>query len=637
MQHRSQESKVTTLRAKTFTSGQSKGQFNGTVLCSTSKSSGLSALTRISRNLSLYAAILLWFCFAVSSATLHAQDFRASISGQVADSTGAEIPGASITAVNADTGVSSSTKSDKQGAYSLLYLLPGTYTVTAEAPRFQKAVYDNVVLDSSQQKGLNVALKPGNVTQEVVVTADSVDLDTVSATTGGVVDQLKVENMPTTGNAVFDDVTFTEGIRPQSANAVFGTTIRNNGEQYIVAGAPTDESTYYVNGAPVSDHGNWYFVPNQAAAQQVQASVMPYDAQYGRTGAGVFNANVKDGTNSYHGAVYDYYGNAFLNANTWLASLSHVRKSINIRNTFGAESGGPIRKDKTFYFASYEGFRQDQPTVIADSVPLVPWLTGNFAGSGFTVYDPLTTHCVKKNASGGCTTYGRDEFPNDQIPQSRFSKIGQAMLAMFPAPNQSGYINNYTVVRPTTFGYDQYVGRVDQNFSDKTRMYMLGTLQNNGLTTGGNQFTNAASTAVNGPARDYNVIMDLTHVFSPSMVMDLKASYGHYTTSQTTGTALQNNYLASNLGFNMPVVGSTSHQNIVPTMTIEGMTQLFGNTQNGGANADADVSGSATQLIGRHSLHYGAEFLDVQTAPTGVPGQPNGDFSFASSFTQQNP
>ena len=636
MQRSSQSSPGIISSAAPLTSGQS-GRFEEPTSLPTNQTGSNPSRSRLAKKVSFGTVLLLGFCLAFLVNSLDAQDFRASITGQVTDSTGAEIPGASITAVNTDTGVSSSTKSDKQGAYSLLYLLPGTYTVTVEAPLFQKMVSDNVVLDSSQQKGLNVALKPGNVTQELVVTADSVDLDTVSATTGGVVDQLKVENMPTIGLAVFDDVTFTEGIRPQSANAVFGTTIRNNGEQYIVAGAPTDESTYYVNGAPVSDHGNWYFVPNQAATQQVQASVMPYDAQYERTGAGGFNANIKDGTNAYHGAIYDYYGNAFLNANTWLASLSHVRKSINIRNTFGAESGGPIRKDKTFYFTSYEGFRQDQPTVIADSVPPLPWLTGNFAGSGFTVYDPLTTHCVKKNASGGCTTYGRNEFPNDQIPQSRFSKIGRAMLAMFPAPNQPGYINNYTVVRPTTFGYDQYVGRVDQNFSDKTRMYMLGTLQNNGLTTGGNQFTNAASTAVNGPARDYNVIMDLTHVFSPAMVMDLKASYGHYTTSQTTGTALQNNYLASNLGFNMPVVGSTSHQNIVPTMAIGGMTQLFGNTQNGGANAAADVSGSATQLIGRHSLHYGAEFLDVQMAPTGVPGQPNGDFSFASSFTQQNP
>ena len=580
-------------------------------------------------------------CLAIMAllAPAYGQEFRASITGQVADSTGAVIPGASITAVNVDTRVAYPTKSDKQGVYSLLYLLPGSYTVTVRAALFQTTVYDNVVLDSSQQKGLNVALKPGNVAQEVVVTADSVDLDTVSATTGGVVDQLKVDNMPSTGMDVFNDVVFTEGIRTDSTNT-FNLTIRNNSDKYAVAGAPTDESTFYVNGAPMSDQnsgGTWRFAPNQNAVQQVQSSVMPYDAQYGRTGAGVFNANIKDGTNAFHGAVYDYYGNAFLNANTWLASLSHVRKAINIRNTFGALVGGPIRKDKTFFFASYEGFRQDQPQVISESVPPLAWLTGNFLGSGFTVYDPLTTHCVKKNGSGGCVMYGRNPFPNDQIPASRFSTIGQAILAMYPAPNKPGYINNYTVVMPVTYMYDQYIGRVDQNFSDKTRLYALGTLQNNGIVDGGNTFNNAASTAINGPGRDYNVILDLTHVVSSSMVLDLKASYSHSVGTETSGTALQKNYLASNLGFNMPVVGSTSHQNIVPEMNIVGMAPLFGNTQAGGAGADADVAGSATQLIGRHSLHYGGEFLDTQSAPTGIPGLPNGAFSFTNGFTQQNP
>ena len=639
MKLRSQCSSNTTLCAAICAPRQSQEQLTNTEVDPSNKKSRLFSLARRSRGISLFVAALLWICLAIPSATLYAQDFRASISGQVADSTGAMIPGATITAVKADTGVSSSTKSGKKGSYTLLYLLPGQYKVTVEAANFQTMVYNNVVLDSSEQKGLNVTLKPGSVAQEVVVTADSVDLDTVSASTGGVVDQLKVDNMPSTGMDVFNDVVFTEGIRTDSTNT-FNLTIRNNSDLYAVAGAPTNASTFYVNGAPMSDqnsNGTWRFVPNQNAVQQVQSSVMPYDAQYGRTGAGVFNANIKDGTNAYHGAVYDYYGNAFLNANTWLASLSHIRKSINIRNTFGALVGGPIRKDKTFFFASYEGYRQDQPTVITESVPLLPWLTGNFAGSGFTVYDPMTTHCVKKNSGGGCTLYGRNEFPNDQIPTSRFSPIGKAILAMFPAPNKPGYINNYTVVRPTTYMYDQYIGRVDQNFSEKTRLYALGTLQNNGIANGGNTFNNAASTAVIGPGRDYNVILDLTHVVSPSMVLDLKASYSHSVGTQTTGTALQNNYLASNLGFNMPVVGSTSHQNIVPQMNIVGMAPLFGNTQAGGAGADADVAGSATQLIGRHSLHYGGEFLDTQSAPTGIPGLPNGEFTFTNGFTQQDP
>jgi hypothetical protein len=584
----------------------------------------------------LVTAIVLVFCFVIPSPFLCAQEFRASITGQVADSTGAVIPGASITAVNVDTRVASSTKTGKQGVYSLLYLLPGTYTVTVVAGQFQTMVYNKVVLDSAQKLGLDVTLKPGSVAQEVVVTVGALELDTVSATTGGVIDQERVEEMPSTGLMVWDDLSFTQGMR-STASQPFNLTIRNNGNAYGVAGSQTDENVFYLNGAPVSDQGSWYFTPNQNAVQQLQASVMPYDAQYGRTGGGAFNANVKDGTNAYHGAIYDYYGNQALNANTWVADLTQIRKPINIRNTFGGESGGPIRKGKTFYFGAYEGFRQDEPSPTTDSVPPTAWLTGNFAGSGYTIYDPLSTFCSKTNSSGGCTTYARTAFPNDQIPSSRISPIGQAILALYPAPNEPGATNNYVVLQSTTYRYDQYIGRVDQNFSQNTRMYGLYTYQKNGSTSGGNGFPNAAITSSVPTSNDYNAILDLTHIFSPSMVLDLKASYGHSSSKTISGVALQDNFLASNLGFNMPPVATTTQQNVVPTMSVSTMTGLFGNTANGGENADADFSGSVTQLLGRHNLHYGAEFMDIQQAPTGVLGNPNGSFTFGVNFTQGNP
>lgn len=591
---------------------------------------------RASQYLLLSLALMLIFFAVKPPGQLYAQEFRASITGQVADTTGAVIPGASITAVNPDTKVAYSAKSDNQGVYSVLYILPGSYRVTVEAAGFQTMVYNNVVLDSAQQLGLNVTLKTGNVAQQVVVTVGALDLDTVSATTGGVIDQAKVENMPSAGLMVWDDVSFTEGIRSDSAN-VFNLTPRNNANVYAVSGEQTDENVFYMNGAPVSDQGSWYFTPNQAAVQQMQASAMPYDAQYGRTGGGAFSTNVKSGANAYHGAIYDYYGNQALNANTSINNLSGISKAINIRNTWGAESGGPIRKGKTFYFGSYEGFHQDEPGTAKDTVPTAAELSGNFTGTGYTIYDPLSTVCTKKNSSGGCTTYGRTAFPNDTIPASDISPIGKAILAMYPAPNQAGLVNNYVKTWPTNYEYEQYIGRVDQSFSENTRMYALYTHEYDHEQTAGNGFTNEAYTGTTPTSTNYNAILDLTHIFSSSKVLDLKASYGHTATLTITGNALQENFEASKLGFTMPVVGTTSHQNIVPSMTITNATGLFGNTQNGTADADADFAGSVTQLLGRHSLHYGVEFMDIQTSPTGVLGTPNGTFTFNSIFTQGNP
>ena len=569
---------------------------------------------------------------------LHAQEFRANIAGQVMDTTGSALPGALITAVNVDTQVVYSAKSDHQGYYSVLYLLPGTYTVTIQAANFQQMVYNKVVLESAQKFGLNVTLKPGGETQKVVVTANAVDLDTVSGSTGGVIDQDKVQNMPSTGLQVFDDVSFTEGIRAASANT-FSYTLRNNSNTYAVAGSQLDENAFYVNGAPMSDvndGGKWYFVPSQAATSQVQAGVMPYDAQYGRTGGGAFSVNIKNGTDIFHGSVYDYYGNSFVDANTWSNDRNNVSKPLNIHNTFGADVGGPIRRGKMFFFGSYEGFRQTEPTVIQESVPVPAWRTGNFLGSPYKIFDPMSTHCVK-HTSSGCAAYRRTEFPNDAIPAADLSPIGKALIALYPQPTDpTAFVSNYTVKRTTNYSYDQYIGRVDNSFTNNTRMYLLVTLQNDGFTNAVNAFATAGSSGIINPIRDYNIITDLTHVFSSFLVGDLKASYGHYE-AITYGNSFQNKVLASTFGFNMPAIGNATHQNLVPNTAVAGMAALFSNTDSGGAAIDADFSGSMTQVVGHHNLHYGFEFTDTQSTPVGVPGNPNGGFSFDSTYTRVNP
>ena len=588
---------------------------------------------RWSRTL-LGLALVLSICLL--SRSLHAQEFRANITGQVTDSTGAALSGASITAVNNDTNVPSSTTTDKQGHYSLLYLLPGTYTVTVTATNFQQVIYNKVALQSAQELGMNITLKPGNATQQVVVTESPVDLDTVSASTEGVIDRMKVANMPSAGLLIFDDVLFVQGVRDVFANP-FNVTPRATGTFYTVSGAQTDENSYYLNGAPVSDGGTWYFVPSEQATSQVQVSAMPYDAQYGRIGGGAINANVKNGTNDFHGSVYEYYGNQALNANTWISDLHGIRKPINIRSTYGADVGGPIRKNKTFFFTSFEGFTQHEPTAETETVPPTAWRTGNFAGSGYTIYDPLSTYCATKNSSGGCTAYARKPFLNDVIPSSRMSSIGQAILAMYPTPQVSTTISNYFVTEPVTYGYKQYIIRIDQNLSEKTTIYGLFTHNHDQEYTAGNDFSNAAITSTNPTSNDYNIITDLTHIFSPSMVLDLKASYGHSSSLAPTGVALQENFLASKLGLTMPAVGTTSHQNIVPSISVASMAPLFGNTGNGSADADADFSGSMTQVLGPHNLHYGAEFMDAQSAPSGVLGDPNGTFAFNSAYTQEDP
>jgi hypothetical protein len=580
------------------------------------------------------------YCFAatllLAAHFAGAQEFRATITGQVTDPSGAAVPGASISAVSLETRQAYTAHTDAAGEYSLLYLLPGKYTVTVEAPRFLKTIY-NVVLESARKVSLNVPLALGSVNQQVVVPADVGLLDTVSSSSGGVVDQAKVENMPSTGREVWQDLAFTQGVRFLATDP-FDTTPRNNGDTFAVSGAPSNTNAFFLNGAPVSDSGKWYFTPNQDAVQELQGSVNPYDAQYGRAAGGSFNVNVKSGSNRLHGAVYDYYGNEALNANFYQSNLYGIPNGLNIRNTFGGVVGGPVRKNKTFFFGSYEGFRQNYPSPAVDSVPPLAWRQGDFSQSGYTIYDPLTTACVKTNTSGQCSQYGRQAFPGDVIPADRISPIGKAILGMYPSPTAPGATNNYAISGARNFGYDQYIARLDHNFSENTRLYAMFTTQKNfALSSPGNGFPNAATTAQNQTGHDYNAIVDLTRVITPALVADVRASFGRYSAITVTGAALAQNFTADKLGFTMPVVPTTTYRNVVPTFTVDAMTALFGNTSNGTANNDWDVSASLSQLKRRHNLHYGFEAMDVQTGSIGIPGSPNGSFSFGANWTQNNP
>jgi hypothetical protein len=570
---------------------------------------------------------------------LCAQEFRASIRGEVVDTSGAPIPGAKATAVEISTQQQYSATAGADGVFNLLYLLPGKYTVTVEARGFRRKVYTSVSLASAQALDLNnITLTVGSVRQQVTVTSSPGLLNTTSASGGGVLDQTKVENIGSEGHAAWMDLYFTPGVEVDS-NAPFQDTPRNNtSDLFKVNGAPIASNGFYINSAPVSDKGTWYFVPPEDSVSQMQSSNNTYNAQYGRAGGGFFNANVKSGTNSFHGDLFEYAENSALEANSFSDNLHGLPKIYNNENTFGGSVGGPIHKDKTFFFFSYQGFRQDYATPVTDSVPTVAMKAGDFSASGLTVYDPLTTYCSQTNASGACSTYSRTAFPNDTIPASRISPMGAAIMNYYPAPTAAGYSDNYTEPgRPYNFAYDQYLGRVDQEFSESTRLFAMYGFQRNYYAGYGNNFHNGAFSGPIETGDPMVGIVDLVHVFSPTLVGDMKVSFVRYPLYTVTGNDVADNVLASSLGFTMPFVPSTTHQGIVPEVAVTDFTGLFVNTENGTVANDYYFTGSLDQMKGQHSFHYGFEFFDVQSGAQGIPGEPNGTFSFSGDWTRQNP
>jgi hypothetical protein len=570
----------------------------------------------------------------VVQAPLYAQEFRASIIGQVSDSSGAPIPGATVTAVEHSTNQTYTTKSNADGAFSVDFVQPGQYTVTIEAQGFSKKVYPNVTLQAAQKLNLNVMLTVGSVRQQVTVTAAPGLLDTTNASSGGVVDQTKVENMPSTGRLVYDDLLFTQGVRELNANP-FNITPRNNtSNTYTANGSPASANAYFLNGAPVSTGADWDFVPNQDAVEELQASIDSYDAEEGPAAGGVFSTTVKSGSNSFHGSVYDYNRDSALAANSFSDNLTGLPTALNVQNIFGGTVGGPIQKNKTFFFFSYEGFRQTQQGADTDSVPTPAIRNGDFTGSGYTIYDPSTVTCVK-STSAGCSTYGRTAFASDTIPQTDINAIGASILSLYPQPNLAGELDNLAYIASQHYGYNQYIGRVDHDFSQNTRLSALFTQQSNSYLDPENGFSDVATTQSLQTSEDDNAILDITHTFSASLVGDFKASFGRYSTFTTTGTALAQNYTVP--GLSMPFIPTTTHQNIAPAVSVTNYTALFGDTANGTINNYWYFSPSLDQVKARHTLHYGFEFMDVQNGASGIPGTPNGAFTFNSAWSQENP
>ncbi|MGH9470485.1 MAG: carboxypeptidase regulatory-like domain-containing protein [Terriglobia bacterium] len=579
------------------------------------------------------AMMLFAVCLASASISV-AQEFRASIIGEVTDPSGAPVPGAVVTAFEHSTNQTYTAKSNADGVYSIDFVQPGQCTVMVEAQGFTRKAYPDVTLEAGQKLNLNVTLSLGSVRQQVTVTASPGLLNTTNASSGGVVDQRKVENMPSTGHMVWDDLMFTQGVRELNPNP-FNITPRNNASNtYSANGAPASGNAYFLNGAPVSTGPDWDFVPNQSAVQELQASVSAYDAEYGPAAGGTFNTVVKSGANSFHGELYDYHRNSALAAAEYSDNLFGLPKTLNIANTFGGAVGGPIQKNKTFFFGSYEGFRQLQPATVSDSVPTASMRNGDFTGSGYTIYDPSTVQCVR-TSSAGCTTYGRAAFPRDAVPQGDINPVGAKIVNLYPMPNRPGVLHNYVVVAPQDYDYDQYIGRVDYEFSDTMRLSALFTEQKNHQIGPGNAFSAVGTTSNVPTSDDNNAIVDFTKTFSASLVGDFKASFGRYSTFTTTGAALQQSYSVP--GLTMPFVSTTTHQNIAPAITVSGFTPIFGNTANGTVSNYWYLSPTFDQVKGRHTLNYGFEFMDIENGASGIPGTPNGSFTFGANWTQQNP
>jgi hypothetical protein len=589
--------------------------------------------------------------------TATAQVSSASVNGVIRDPNGAVIPGATIVLTSVDTSVEHTSVSNGSGAYVFLDITPGRYTVAASAQGFNPQKFAEFVLAVSQIATYDFSLTVGTQTQVVTVQGTAAQLDLTSASLGTVIQTKQVNDLPLDGRNFTALLSLTPGVVPimvgQSAGMQngggFGAAVAIGSDYSFPAiNGQTNRSDFFLMDG-LYDYGalesTYAVAPIIDAIQEFKVVSHTDDAEFGSVLGGVVNVVTKTGTNSLHGAAWEYLRNTVFDARNYFLPLTETKPAYH-QNQFGGSVGGPVLipklyngRNKTFFFGAYQGFRYSKPSDTDLLVPTAAELSGNEADNAQPqIYNPFATTAVGNS-------FTRPAFPGNQIPAAL---IDQRMVAyakfVFPAagpffgtPNSSGaYPANALDTTPLTQVQNEFDVRVDQNFGSKDSAWFRYSFINSTVNSSGG----LPNLLTHHPIQARNWGGSYVHVFSPTQIV--QGQYAHTTVSDNSTTRFTTSTadILSAVGFSTAFAGDFAGDNggsLLPSPGISG----FGN---GGESIDdtpkatdsQEFRGTYTRILGNHEVKFGLGFdtanfasplsqisLDFTAPQTAAPQFPN--------------
>ncbi len=480
------------------------------------------------RILAISGTILLVLVFSCSLAT--AQEYRGRIQGTVTDASNAAIPGATVTLLNVNTGVSATRQTSETGAYLFDMVLPGTYTVTVEAPGFRKFVQEDINLVSRGDVTVDAVMEVGDVQQEITVTAEATTVQFNTGKLETTVDSVitarlpQVYRNPLLLSQVDPAVRLNDRAREQEPYFTW------SGNRQEIGGGSNFSNDLQIDGSPIVMGYKTSYMPAPDSVQEVTVQQNAVDAEYGHSSGSAISLTMKSGTNEWHGVAF--YQGQYPWAN---AVENRVRHTINKERNhiFGGTLGNAILKNKLFSFFAYEQHKRTQANDLFSTLPTDLERKGDFSqslnniGGLRTVYDPFSTW-----TSPDGSIVKRDPFPGNRIPLSRQSRVARDYMDRLWKPNRTGdgpyHINNYYAPLPITFDYHNLSERVDYNVTEKLRVYgrfsKLWTPVTTSNPTGSDVFVSDRGSQRNA----MSVSGDVVYVLSPSTVLDLNGSYQNF-------------------------------------------------------------------------------------------------------------
>ena len=545
----------------------------------------------------------------------HAQTSYGSVVGIVIDSTGASVVGAKVNLRNVGTGAVENDVSRTGGNYNFINLNPGSYTVTVSQKGFKSSTSNQVDVKIGGATRVDMTLEIGDVDQTVTVTAGSSELQSDSASLSGVIEGQQVQEAPLNGRNVNNLLDFVPGVTPGGGTQ--GSTMANGGSgnfqaggqtqaiaygNYQIGGAFSGQSLFFIDGvgSNIAENNVNTLVPTQDAVQEFRVSTNNVSAQFGGYGGGVVQISTKSGANQFHGNAYEYFRNTDLDANDWFSNHEGLGRSPLHQNQYGANIGGPAIKNKLFFFFSWEHESLISASPTSATVPTTAELNGDFSADPQVIYCPQT-------GSYNCT-------PGQALPGNQLTYIDPTALAIvkLETPSESRvtqtpFTTNFFASAPIEGYQDQYNARVDASLGKDT-IFARYTFWNphNGPSDPFGTNTGA------GPTGNYTQegVLGDNHVFNPTTIAEIRLSY------------LENYNFQYPLseGFDMSSISPTYGTIQSESQNQEGLLPGLG-IQNYGIGAELSqlywnnnvwaISGSATKIVGKHTIKAGGNWRQV--------------------------
>jgi hypothetical protein len=560
----------------------------------------------------LSGALIVW----LMSATAGAQDFRGAVGGKVTDESGGVLPGVTVTGTNRDTNVAGNTVTNETGGYTLLYLAPGTYQLTAELQGFKKVVRDNVEVRLGDRLTLDFKLEVGRMEETITVTAETPLLETRTGSAGQVIGEKQISLMPLSDGNPFVLARLAPGVA-YHGDLKFSRPFDNGGTSDFTADGGPGRNEFTLDGSPNMANGRRVaFVPPAGAVAEFKVETATFDAQQGHTAGATVNVTLKSGTNKIKGEGYYHYRDEALSGNDFFLERVGLPIAPMDYKRYGFTAGGPAwlskiydGRNRTFFFTAFEWLYDKFPEPGQFTVPTAAQRNGDFSAllsQGIVIYDPLT---AVRRADGRIE---RQPFPGNMIPTNRLSAIGKEYVKYYPLPNQPGDAqgrNNYITDNPRGDDFYSMNYRIDHVLTDKQRFFVRYS-RNNRVENRGNW-----TEAVNGirPTGNFlfriNDAVNVDHVWTMSnaSLLNVRASYSRF--QEPSIRQHQNLFDPASLGFPQAASQYFGTQKYFPRFEMDDNSfSDLGDSFSGGTNASIySFQPTWTLARGNHSFRTGSD------------------------------